>query len=113
MPARLCYSNAARYALEHQDQGVVYAEGFTHTHVGLPYYVPHAWVARPDGTAIDPTWDDEPDRAYIGIPVADLRLCVDGGGLLQDRERMLPLLRAGRPPAAWANLGRPLDPESR
>ncbi|MFD7954381.1 hypothetical protein ACFV4X_12890 [Streptomyces ardesiacus] len=114
MPARLCYSNAARYALEHQDQGVVYAEGFAQTHVGLPYYLPHAWVARPDGTALDPTWDDEPDRAYVGVAVADPRLWpVDGGGLLEDHERMLPLLRAGLPPAALADLGRPLGTGSR
>lgn len=109
MPARLCYRNAARYALAHRDDGFVYAEGFALTHAGAGVYLPHAWVVGPDGTVLDPTWDDAPGRAYIGIPVADSRMWpVDGGGLLQDFERTLPLLRDGFPLHAVADLGRPL-----
>ncbi|WP_327416406.1 hypothetical protein [Streptomyces sp. NBC_01233] len=109
MPDRLCYSNAARYARAHRDEGVVYAEGFALTHAGLDVYLPHAWIVRPDGTVLDPTWDDAPGRAYVGIPVANSRLWpVEGGGLLQDFDRTLPLLRDGFPHNALADLGRPL-----
>ncbi|MEV5842247.1 hypothetical protein AB0M32_09760 [Streptomyces sp. NPDC051985] len=112
MPDRFCYSNAARYALAHRDEGVVYAEGFALTHAGLDVYLPHAWIVRSDGTVLDPTWDDAPGRAYVGIPVADSRLWpVDSGGLLQDFDRTLPLLRNGFPRHALADLGRPLTAE--
>ncbi|MFE1343701.1 hypothetical protein [Streptomyces sp. NPDC058757] len=111
MPARLCYSNSARYAQAHRDEGVVYAEGFSLTHAGIDVYLPHAWVVRPDGTVLDPTWHDAPGRAYVGIPVKDFRLWpFEGGGLLQDFRRTLPLLRDGIPPSALADLGRPLSP---
>lgn len=109
MPARLCYSNAARYALAHRDEGFVYTEGFACTPVGPAVYLPHAWVVRPDGTGLDPTWHDTPGRAYIGIPVADFRLWpVESGGLLQDFPRHLPLLRDGFPLNAVAERGRTL-----
>ncbi|MEU9599324.1 hypothetical protein AB0E06_21255 [Streptomyces sp. NPDC048109] len=112
MPDRLCYGNAARYALSHRDEGVVYAEGFALTHAGLDFYLPHAWVVHPDGTALDPTWDDAPGRAYVGIPIADSRLWPDDGrGLLHDFDRTLPLLRDGFPRRALADLGRPLIAE--
>ncbi|WP_416963450.1 hypothetical protein [Streptomyces sp. Agncl-13] len=112
MPDRLCYSNAARYALAHRDEGLVYAEGFALTHAEFDVYLPHAWIVRPDGTVLDPTWDDAPGRAYVGIPIADSRLWpVDGGGLLQDFGRALPLLRDGFPRNTLADLGRPLIAE--
>ncbi|MFJ3780069.1 hypothetical protein ACIPX0_51275 [Streptomyces sp. NPDC090075] len=112
MPHQFCYSNAARYALAHRDEGVVYAEGFALTHAGLDVYLPHAWIVRPDGTVLDPTWGDAPGRAYVGIPVADSRLWpVDSGGLLQDFDRTLLLLRNGFPRHALADLGRPLTAE--
>ncbi|MFF7476998.1 hypothetical protein [Streptomyces sp. NPDC008092] len=112
MPDGACYSNAAMYARTHRGEGVVYAEGFALTPAGLDVYLPHAWVVRPDGTVLDPTWDDAPGRAYVGIPVADPRLWpVDGGSLLQDFHRTLPLLRDGFPPDALADLGRPLIAE--
>lgn len=114
MPDRLCYSNAARFALAHRGDDFIYAEGFALTHVGTDFYLPHAWVVRPDGTVLDPTWDDEPGRAYLGVAVADPRLWpVDGGGLLQDFERALPLLRDGFPPDALADRGRPLTSGTR
>nr|WP_024126848.1 hypothetical protein [Streptomyces sp. F2]AHE39612.1 Hypothetical protein pFRL4_379 [Streptomyces sp. F2] len=109
MPDRLCYSNSAQYAKEHQEESLVYAEGFALTHAGLDFYLPHAWTVRPDGTVLDPTWDDEPGRAYVGIAVTDPRLWpFDGGGILQDFDRMLPVLRDGFPRNALADLGRPL-----
>ncbi|WP_328688160.1 hypothetical protein OHA74_52975 [Streptomyces phaeochromogenes] len=55
MPDRLCYSNAARYALAHGDEGLVYAEGFALTHSESAFYLPHVWIVRPDGTMLDPT----------------------------------------------------------
>ncbi|MFJ9895399.1 hypothetical protein ACIQPR_19020 [Streptomyces sp. NPDC091280] len=114
MPDRLCYSNAARFALAHQGDDFIYAEGFALTHVGTGIYLPHAWVVRPDGTVLDPTWDDEPGRAYFGVAVADSRLWpVDGGGLLHDFERILPLLRDGFPLDALADRGRPLTEGTR
>jgi hypothetical protein len=63
--------------------------------------------------SVDPTWDDAPDGTYLGIPVADSRLVpVEGGGLLQDFDQTMPLLRDGCPPNALAELGRPLMVES-
>ncbi|MFK0288439.1 hypothetical protein ACIQVL_49395 [Streptomyces sp. NPDC090499] len=113
MPDRLCYSNAARYALSHRDEGLVYAEGFALTHHEFDVSLPHAWVVRPDGTVLDPTWDDQPGRAYVGIAIADPQLWpVDGGGLLQDFDRTVPLLRGGFPRTALAELGRPLIEET-
>ncbi|MET9088883.1 hypothetical protein ABZX77_44605 [Streptomyces sp. NPDC004237] len=113
MPDRLCYSNAARYAHAHRAEGLVYAEGFALTHHEFDVALPHAWVVRPDGTVLDPTWNDAPGRAYVGIAIADPRLWpVDGGGLLQDFDRLMPLLRRGLPRTALAELGRPLTEES-
>ena len=71
MTERLCYSNCAQYAQDHLDEGLLYAEGFALTHVGTDFYLPHAWIARPDGTVLDPTWEDEPGRAHVGIVVSD------------------------------------------
>ncbi|MEU3401978.1 hypothetical protein [Streptomyces filamentosus] len=114
MPARLCYSNSARYAHAHRDEGLVYAEGFSLTHAGIDAYLPHAWVVRPDGTVLDPTWHDAPGRAYVGIPVEDFRLWpLEGGGLLQDFDRTLPLLRDGIPQNALADLERSLSMQER
>ncbi|MFF1713580.1 hypothetical protein [Streptomyces sp. NPDC058268] len=110
MPDRLCYSNAAHYALANPDDQLLYAEGFAITHTGMDFHLPHAWCVRPDGTVVDPTWDDVPGRAYIGVPVADAALWpVGGGGLLSDVDRCLPLLRDGFAPGAVADVGRPLS----
>ena len=74
--------------------------------------LPHAWIVRADGTVLDPTWDDAPGRAYIGIPLANSRLRpVDGGGLLQDFDRTLPLLREDIPRSALGDPGCPLTAE--
>lgn len=110
MPGGICHLNAARYALAHQGEGVVYGEGFALMRAGLDLCVPHAWAVRPDGTVLDPTWDDAPGRAYVGIAVADSRLwpAAEEGGLLQNHHRAFPLLREGFSPNALADLGRPL-----
>ncbi|MFD3959603.1 hypothetical protein ACFWRG_34600 [Micromonospora tulbaghiae] len=112
MPEGACYSNSAQYARDHQDQGLAYAEGFALT-AEDGCYVPHAWTVRPDGTVLDPTWDDDPRRAYIGIPVADTSLWpFDGRGIVHDFHRNLPLLRDGLPENALADLGRPLSTDA-
>ncbi|MFC9463175.1 hypothetical protein [Streptomyces coelicoflavus] len=109
MPERLCYSNAARYARAHRDEGLVYAEGFALIPAAPDVSLPHAWVVRPDGTVLDPTWNDAHGRAYIGVPVRDPRLWPgSGSGLLEDHQQVLPLLRNGFPRNALADLGRPL-----
>lgn len=109
MPDRLCYSNAARYAQVHRDDGLVYAEGFALIPAAPDVCLPHAWVVRPDGTVLDPTRSDTPGRAYIGVPVRDPQLWPAGGsGLLEDHKQVLPLLRDGFPQNALADLGRPL-----
>lgn len=110
MPGGICHLNAARYALAHRDEGVVYAEGFALMPAGLDHCTPHAWIVRPDGTVLDPTWDDAPGRAYVGVPIADPLLwpATEEGGLLQNHHRTFPLLREGFPPNALADLGRPL-----
>ncbi|MEY9839388.1 hypothetical protein [Streptacidiphilus sp. EB103A] len=88
---------------------MVYAEGFAQTHPGLGIYLPHAWIVRTDETVLDPTWDDAAGRAYLGLPIADCRMWpVEGGGLLQDIDRVLPLLRDGFPSSALADHGLPL-----
>ncbi|WDN55898.1 hypothetical protein [Streptomyces clavuligerus] len=61
---------------------------------------------------LDPTWDDEPGRAYVGIAVTDSRLWpFDGGGILQDSDRLPPLLRDGVRRNALDERGRPLADE--
>ncbi|MFE6222975.1 hypothetical protein [Streptomyces sp. NPDC057854] len=108
MPARHCYRNAALYA---RSEGFLYAEGFAQPFAGDDLFLSHAWVVRPDGTALDPTWEWEAGRAYVGIAVADPDLWpYAGGGLLQDVDRTVPLLRDGFRPGALADVGRPLLP---
>ena len=82
MPKKLCYANSAAYATQHQAEGIVYAEGMASIKVGgADFPLPHAWVVRPDGTVIDPTWGDIPGQTYIGVPIADPGLWpVDGWG---------------------------------
>ncbi|WP_414170973.1 hypothetical protein ACMATS_38325 (plasmid) [Streptoverticillium reticulum] len=107
MPAGQCCNNAARYAHARHEHGLVYAEGFALDVAGA--YLPHAWCVRPDGSVLDPTWQNAPGRAYIGMLVADRRLWpVEGGGLLEDFRRLLPILRDGLPQQALAVYGRPL-----
>ncbi|MGI5337708.1 hypothetical protein ACQEVS_10065 [Streptomyces sp. CA-181903] len=109
MPARECYANAARYALEHHSrEGVIYVEGFASSDVfGGHLPLAHAWCVRPDGTVIDPTWVD--GLAYVGIPFAETRLWpVDGFGLLDYHKRLLPLLHHGIPEQVLADVGHPL-----
>jgi hypothetical protein len=117
VPDTFCYANASRYTRKHQDEGVVYAEGLAQTRTGLQSYLPHAWVVLPDGTALDPTWDDATGRAYFGVPVTDPRRWPrTNQGLLENYETWIPLLRDGIPPDAIADLGRPAsyeDPEQR
>lgn len=108
MPDRYCYSNAAQYALEHRHTGLVYAEGYALPY-GVDFPLAHAWCVRPDGTVLDPTWDDAAGRAYVGVAIRDpQRWPRDGGGVLQDPERGFPLLKGGLPEGALVTLGRPI-----
>ncbi|GGR51691.1 hypothetical protein [Streptomyces roseolus] len=109
MPARRCYENAALYA---RSEGFLYAEGFAQAFADDDnLFLSHAWVVRRDGTALDPTWEWEGPRAYVGITVADPGLWpYAGGGLLQNFDHTLSLLREGFRPGALADVGRPLLP---
>ncbi|MFB7836167.1 hypothetical protein [Streptomyces sp. NPDC056056] len=109
MPNRQCYMNAARYAQDHPEEQLLYAEGFARMQ-RMDLDLAHAWCVRPDGTVLDPTWDTAPGRAYVGIALKDPTLWpLDGGGVLSDMERTLPLLMKGIPTDALALRGRPLE----
>ncbi|GAA0546546.1 hypothetical protein GCM10010172_30280 [Paractinoplanes ferrugineus] len=97
LPDRLCYGNAASTAATYATDGLMYAEGFATVTAGaqlLP--LPHGWCVTPDGVVVDPTWDLHPDTTYFGITFPDPAMWpYDGGGLLTDPDRLLPLLRDG------------------
>jgi hypothetical protein len=57
-----CFANAMQHA---RINDWVYVEGWACTG-GLGLALEHAWCLRPDGTIMDPTWDDGHD--YFGIP---------------------------------------------
>ena len=63
---RYCYNNCQQLALEHSN--LTYVEGFaTITDASFP--LAHAWLATPDGYAIDPTWKT-PGTCYLGISLS-------------------------------------------
>ncbi|MFF9344909.1 hypothetical protein ACF1CG_34790 [Streptomyces sp. NPDC014773] len=106
MPDHRCYENAALYASE--TPGLMYTEGvaLVSTGEGRHICLSHAWAARPDRTAIEPTWD-EPGRAYFGLSIADPVLWpLNGDGLLGAFDKTLPLLRDGLPTGVLGAVGR-------
>ncbi|MFD7661319.1 hypothetical protein [Streptomyces sp. NPDC059788] len=108
MPNRQCYMNAARYAEDHPEEQLLYAEGFARMR-RMDLDPTHAWCVRPDGTVLDPIWDTAPGRARVGIVLKDPTLwLLDGGGILSDMDRTLPLLGDGLPAGALALLGQPV-----
>lgn len=108
MPNRQCYMNAARYAKDHPEEQLLYAEGFARMQ-RMDLDLAHAWCVRPDGTVLDPTWDTAPGRAYVGIALKDRSLWpLDGAGILSDMDRTLQLLKDGLPAGALALLGQPV-----
>ncbi|WP_228821316.1 hypothetical protein [Nocardia farcinica] len=112
LPERHCFHNAARTAAARP--GLVYAEGFAGAVVGSSVVpIQHAWCVWPDGTVLDPTWD-QPGAAYVGVAVQARLLWPDHrrDGLLADFQRSLPLLQHGIPEAALIELGDPLTPET-
>ncbi len=95
LPDQLCYQNAAVTARTFRARGLLYAEGFAcmRRAAGIP--IEHAWCVSADGMVVDPTWEPAAE-VYFGVVVADSALCpVEGGGLLSDVDRCLPLLRGG------------------
>jgi hypothetical protein len=60
---RECFQNALNLAHRHPD--LFYCEGF-----GLKsVIIDHAWCVDQHGRVVDPTWGDEPARAYWGVPL--------------------------------------------
>ncbi|GLY99827.1 hypothetical protein [Actinoplanes sp. NBRC 103695] len=94
---RLCYSNAATTAATYAAEGLLYAEGFaTATVRGQQLPLAHGWCVTADGTVADPTWDFDPNAIYFGIAFQEPAVWPhDGGGLLTEPDRLLPLLRDG------------------
>lgn len=110
LPDRWCYANATQTAHAHPDRGLMYAEGYSMINAGAAIPLPHAWCVTPEGTVIDPTWHDNDGIAYYGIAVADPQLWpTDGGGLLSDAERSIPLLRNGLNEDAYIDVGKSLS----
>lgn len=61
MPYKQCFMNALELA---QAEGLRYVEGYASTIL----VVNHAWCEDDDGTVVDPTWDEMPERPfYMGI----------------------------------------------
>jgi hypothetical protein len=112
---RACFQAAERVAAR---TGLTYCEGFALDDLGVVDV--HAWCARPDGTAVDPTWPDGVGRAYLGVPlVAEFLATIRArtrtrpGTSVFDHEVQAKkddcrLLRDGVPDEAVAPIGRPL-----
>ena len=60
-----CFANATVYALARDD--VNYVEGFA-LDLDMPRPIQHAWIVDDRGQAIDPTWQENADQVYYGIP---------------------------------------------
>jgi hypothetical protein len=60
-----CFANATSYALGRDD--VNYVEGFA-LDLDMPLPIQHAWIVDDRGQAIDPTWQENADYVYNGIP---------------------------------------------
>ncbi|MFE6921633.1 hypothetical protein ACFVAV_11350 [Nocardia sp. NPDC057663] len=106
LPDRFCYQNAVTTAYAYGDHGLLYAEGFACSRAAAGIPIQHAWCVLPDGTVVDPTWEPTAD-VYFGVAVTDPALWPsDGGGLLSDFERCLPLLRDRLPADMLGSVGR-------
>ncbi|WP_280465841.1 hypothetical protein [Nocardia brasiliensis] len=106
MPDRYCYENASVTANANASDGLLYAEGFATPGAVMGLPLAHAWCVTPDGTVVDPTWQDS-GAVYFGIALADSAIQPPyAGGLLSDFEQCLPLLRDGVPATALADIGR-------
>lgn len=62
MPAKNCYANALTLALE---KGYTYVEGYAHSILT----VAHAWCEDERGNVVEPTWDADEGRFYLGVPM--------------------------------------------
>jgi hypothetical protein len=58
-----CFRNALLLAIDNSD--LTYVEGWATSIIPLE----HAWCVDYDGNVVDPTWDDEVDRAYFGVAI--------------------------------------------
>lgn len=58
---KLCYETAAKLALE--DPSLIYVEGVAINLIPTG----HAWVVKPDGRVIDPTWKNPENCQYYGL----------------------------------------------
>lgn len=65
-PARHCYMNAGRIALD--EIGYDYVEGLACNSV-LPFPVAHAWLIDGEGRMIEPTWKQPKLCAYFGVVI--------------------------------------------
>jgi hypothetical protein len=68
-----CYGNCARMVFDNAIRGdgaLVYVEGFVSSLRDYPYLIQHAWIARPDGSIIDPTLRDEDTCCCLFFGVA-------------------------------------------
>jgi hypothetical protein len=59
-----CYANAFWLANE-SDGKLCYVEGFSFSIIPAM----HAWCVDRSGRVVDPTWRNDPDREYIGLPL--------------------------------------------
>jgi hypothetical protein len=62
--SKSCYHNCQKIAFKQND--FTYVEGYAVAEE-ISLAIAHAWLMTPEGSAIDPTWD-EPGTAYLGIP---------------------------------------------
>jgi hypothetical protein len=68
---RRCFGNCQDILFSRQGraEGLVYVEGYACSGL-LSFAFPtlHAWLVDPDGSVVDPTWEDPDTSTYFGVP---------------------------------------------
>jgi hypothetical protein len=96
---RECFANAIHLAIQYDD--LTYVEGYA---LDEFMAIHHAWLVRPDGRVLDPTWGYRRDAVYVGVPLHTRWVCerIDRQGVYGILSELDP--REGLPDEAIAEI---------